>query len=151
MNDSIGAPLRNLGWYLFTGNSDSGRKALEMEHLSLYRDSVGRIWREGSLHEIGRTCNRKLWKWRITILQGLHKGNLKALSRGLSQYVYWTRTCIWYTLLLHINYRLWTYVCPQQSRNASARAGIHDYLTRWSKKIFVVFPRIIRVWCYSHT
>jgi hypothetical protein len=54
-------------------------KALEMDDLSLYTGSLSGIWREVSYTE---DC-----------LIGIHKGNLKALSKGgVDHCVYWAGT-----------------------------------------------------------
>jgi hypothetical protein len=56
-------------------------KALEGEHLSLYRGSMKETWREGSHTEDSKTCNRRLWKRSISFYRGSIRGTKRYLAR----------------------------------------------------------------------
>jgi hypothetical protein len=69
-------------------------KAVEEEHLSLYRGSVRGIWREGSRTEDSRRHVIEGSGKGAVLLTGVHKENRKVFRKGgFGQYVYWAGTC----------------------------------------------------------
>jgi hypothetical protein len=81
------------------------KRALETEHLSVCRGSIGGTWTgvsflatlrniPGKALEGKHLSLIKALETKHFFLQGLHKGNLKLFSKGgLGQYVYWAGTC----------------------------------------------------------